>query len=1517
MIRLTEALSTKPSALTQELTSHATAKLHRCFIAIADSLRFQPPLNNIVKLFSPFPCLLPTLRAARHFSALLVLGVLGVMADAHGQSFSIRYFGPTNSSNHPITGFNNRTEMVGVLGDGFISGGDLIDAAWVWLLEPKFGLPSGYSSALPPSDGTHGDRSMFFVGIDEGSRITANLSGEGISDPNLPPGAWLGSVVRWSGGSLQFIAGFAKPKEPAIGDIWPQFARAYVSGGPGIAAGLIGYRVITNLGYCTTCSPPVVNSIATSAERRRWAIFDMANGGYRFLEPEDASITFSSINRLGTIVGLYQRGDGVIHAGLWNWTGSLQEFAPPGAPPGMYPLSINDRGEIAGTFNTNGHTTYSSSNTVGVFLYLPQSAYGLPSGFTIITNGGYSGSAMINNSGLILFQHMPTPDLSVSYLWNRGRVNTLQSLLPSTSGWSNVFGAALNDRGAVVGYGQGPYGEANFLARPWIYIDITASTNRVRPGEEFLVYVNFTNRLTTDLISLNMLGALGMNPSNLAQVVSGPEPAPPITLAGEAGTRFTFRVLATNNGPVTFTAQVRGTNSATGTRHTSFIAQSDPVLIADAADLLVKQSSEPESAYILDDRYFSSASDYQLVTAQVQTNKPAEFDVRVENDSGLSRTLRLAGTLVGSTNWSNSITLGNQDVTAQVLSAGGLTFTDVEGKGRRQLRVKMALKPNATSQEDQRLRLSLYSDAVPDAVMDLAELRGLQTSIPVVTYLAKLTRNGLTPESIDAGLTDIDAPLIPVANSFLLSEQPLVSAGLVADGVTPLLINMSADRAKLAGIQDGRKYRIELSVLDGAIAGESLQARLKTLSGSSWISSNVVVMTGNQPEAYAYLPGIPADDISVSSSTKEVKVSLKVIEVDTGLEVGSKKFAIRQPPLFLIHGYNTKGDWGPDAIAEFSRTRENGTFLQVIRYGQNLYHDANLLSSVAGSDMENTYYTLRDLTSQALLAYNYAKRKLEPFWAFTRHDVAAHSQGGLLTRMLASETANPWMPQPYRNRENLNRGRFHRVVTIGSPHNGTRLLRYLLRLNQNFEASVPENLWALNDWMPGFIGAFMVGSGIAQEKFDPWGPQIQELNDPSPGALWRPDPAARFHMVRATINGGLPPTALSATPSEVFLGLVHANQPVIPAGSDGVVDWHSMAAQSLDGPPPVNSFTMSPELLISHSGPLPLFVAPSGETDSLEVAEHVHAALTQDPALPPSQRQFGPFPVPPLLPTSIRDAIDAWATNVAILDFLTQAPAQLQAASGSGSQTFLVTLDLPPGLNLSQPPGWFAEVFGTNGVTSAGVTIEVVSNSLNQARVTIDSSVVGDVVIKCGFRGTNGVQYVARAQRLLRREPAGQSLVSLTAGLDDTQLPVGTTVPLILAGTYADGQSRVLYPLTNEVTAASDNLAVVTTANPLRWRITGVGTAHVTIQYANLSTTVTVTGFLRDQPYRVPLTITQSGTNQVNLSWPATAPGVLQKARLLSSTNWSEVSSSGVLTGSLRQVTLPRTNATEFFRVQP
>ena len=592
-----------------------------------------------------------------------------------------------------------------------------------------------------------------------------------------------------------------------------------------------------------------------------------------------------------------------------------------------------------------------------------------------------------------------------------------------------------------------------------------------------------------------------------------------------------------------------------------------------------------------------------------------------------------------------------------------------------------------------------------------------------------------------------------------------------------------------------------------------------------------------------------------------------------------------------------------------------GTFVQVMRCGQEKFTNANSLSKLAGTDLVNTYYTLNDLVPLALDAYNGAKLKLEPFWAFTRHDVAAHSQGGLLTRMLASQNENQWMPQPFRNRENFYRGRFHRVVTIGSPHNGTRLLRYLLSLLESIQSLHDEDVDGAQV-LPQVVGLLMVRSGTAQDKFDPFGPQIRQLNDPSPSAPWRPDPAARFHLVRTSVNHANPPTPLAASLSELALGLADYNQPVIPSGSDGVVDWDSMVARGPGFGGPANSFTLPANFLVSHSNPTKLFGSDVGQTDSTDVARHTHAALLQDPENP-DPKNFGSFGLPPLLPDYIRDAIDQWARNVRLIDLIITNILSSGLTAASADTSFRVALTPPPGLPLTEPLGWTAEVYGTKGVVLDGATIQPIPGSPGQAQVTVPPGVIGDVVLRVSFRGADGTNYFSKPLRLIRREPPGMQPVALLVEPDRVSLPIGATVPVQIGFSYADGSVRLAFTKPNEVIVTTDQPVVVDVAVSTRWRIAGAGIAHVTVQHAGLSNTVTVTGFVPDQPYRVPLTIAQSGTNQVALSWPATAPGVLESSGVRLGTNWAEVNMTGVLTGDLRRVTLPSTNAGGFFRVQP
>jgi len=365
-----------------------------------------------------------------------------------------------------------------------------------------------------------------------------------------------------------------------------------------------------------------------------------------------------------------------------------------------------------------------------------------------------------------------------------------------------------------------------------------------------------------------------------------------------------------------------------------------------------------------------------------------------------------------------------------------------------------------------------------------------------------------------------------------------------------------------------------------------------------------------------------------------------------------------------------------------------------------------------------------------------------------------------------------------------------------------------------------------------------------------------------------------------------------------------------------VVDWDSMVARGPGFAGPPNSFTLSSALLVSHSPPFPLFGSDAGQTDSPDVARHVHAALRQDPANS-DPKEFGPFGLPPLLDDSIRDAIDNWARNVRLIDLIITNALSSGLTAASADTSFRVALTPPPGLPLAEPLGWTAEVYGTNGVVIDGVIVQPVAGSPGHAQVTVPPGVVGDVVLRVSFRGADGTNYFSKPLRLTRREPPGMTPVALLVEPGSISLPIGAYVPLQLGFEYADGSIRLAFAKPGELIVTTDQPSVVDVSIPTSWRIAGAGTAHVTVQHAGLSKTVTVTGFIPDQPYHVPLTITQSKTNHVNLSWPATAPGVLEHARFLNGTSWAEVVVPGIVTGALRQVTLPLTNATEFFRVQP
>src|SRR5439155_24937456 len=136
-------------------------------------------------------------------------------------------------------------------------------------------------------------------------------------------------------------------------------------------------------------------------------------------------------------------------------------------------------------------------------------------------------------------------------------------------------------------------------------------------------------------------------------------------------------------------------------------------------------------------------------------------------------------------------------------------------------------------------------------------------------------------------------------------------------------------------------------------------------------------------------------------------------------DVVTTSFRVRRPPIILVHGYNTDGStWSGDFLDALAAATPSDFIFQ-ISYGT--ANDINLWGSFA---------ELVPILDGVLSAEENALHLQG--WAFTRYDVVAHSQGGILTRLLCGQNEAPPLVLNFRGLTNFYRGRFRRVITIGS-----------------------------------------------------------------------------------------------------------------------------------------------------------------------------------------------------------------------------------------------------------------------------------------------------------------------------------------------------------------------------------------------------------------------------------------------------------------------------------------------------
>jgi hypothetical protein len=230
--------------------------------------------------------------------------------------------------------------------------------------------------------------------------------------------------------------------------------------------------------------------------------------------------------------------------------------------------------------------------------------------------------------------------------------------------------------------------------------------------------------------------------------------------------------------------------------------------------------------------------------------------------------------------------------------------------------------------------------------------------------------------------------------------------------------------------------------------------------------------------------------------------------------------------------------------------------------------------------------------------------------------------------------------------------------------------------------------------------------------------------------------------VRTVIDNGASPSVSDPTPSYSVLGLDNpiGGLAVIPRGSDGVVDFDSMAANVPPAPAAANVFTLPSANDVSHSGPQAIFASTSFQTASPAVAQHVIGALDQVLSLPAGDIVFGSFSVPPLLSSAVEAQIDHYAagvTAVALARLLTLLHKPLDDQIGYDYEVAFPT-NFPPVGNVA----WAVQVYGPSGITTDGVEVSTGGDNNSQVSVTVDSGLVGDVVLSAVYASVSNTWIV-------------------------------------------------------------------------------------------------------------------------------------------------------------------------------
>jgi streptogramin lyase len=168
-------------------------------------------------------------------------------------------------------------------------------------------------------------------------------------------------------------------------------------------------------------------------------------------------------------------------------------------------------------------------------------------------------------------------------------------------------------------------------------------------------------------------------------------------------------------------AQNNGAGQTTTAWYREYQATPAP-LAQPLADLLIRKGTSDPPVYALDNVYQPAPSGEQSETRLTRSGTTAVFEVQLQNDGAEERSFLLKASENTQPGWRVVYRLGAADVTAQILSAAGLSLTGVAPTSPRTLFVEMTPKVLVTPETWKKTTIAVYLDGLSLTPRDAVEV---------------------------------------------------------------------------------------------------------------------------------------------------------------------------------------------------------------------------------------------------------------------------------------------------------------------------------------------------------------------------------------------------------------------------------------------------------------------------------------------------------------------------------------------------------------------------------------------------------------------------------------------------------------------------------------------------------------------------------------------------------------------------------------------------------------------------